>query len=143
MRTVAGILGTKGAAVWTISPDSTVRDALETLAEQNIGALVVVDGGDLVGIMSERDYARRVEIAERHAADVLVSEIMTPNVVTVGPEDRAESCLGMMTEYHIRHLPVVSGDEMIGLVSIGDVVKAVIDDLTALVDQLEAYITGR
>lgn len=142
MKSVASILDSKGRDVWTVTPDTTVHEALELMAERNVGALVVTAGAELAGIVSERDYARRVELAGRRAAEVAVSEIMTASVVTVEPALRAERCLALMTERRVRHLPVVDDGTLVGIVSIGDVVKAVIADLSTLVDQLERYIQG-
>jgi CBS domain-containing protein len=142
MKTVASILEKKGRDVHTISVEASVVEALEIMAAHNVGALVVMSGTDMAGIVSERDYARRVELAGRRAADVPVSAIMTTGVITIRPEDRAESCLALMTERHIRHLPVVADGSLVGLVSIGDIVKAVISDLSTLVGQLERYIRG-
>lgn len=143
MRTIASILDGKGRDVWTVPPDATVRRALEVMADKNVGALVVMDEDEVVGIISERDYARRVELGGKRAADVAVSDIMTSTVITVDPQQRAESCLTLMTDRRVRHLPVLSDGTVVGLVSIGDIVKAVISDLSDLVDQLEGYIQGR
>jgi CBS domain-containing protein len=143
MKTVAGILEGKGRDIWTIAPDASVYEALETMAAHNVGALVVRDGSEVVGIISERDYARRVELAGKKAADVSVSELMTAELITVGLDSRAEACLTLMTDNHIRHLPVEEDGDLVGLVSIGDIVKAVISDLSTLVEQLEGYIQGR
>ena len=143
MKTVASILEGKGSAVFEVAPGASVYEALQILAEKNVGALVVADQGRLVGIISERDYARKVVLADRSSKTTLVSEIMSSKVSAIAPTASLEECMELMTERHIRHLPVLVGDEIVGMVSIGDVVKAVIADLAAMVDQLEGYIRGR
>jgi len=143
MKTVASILAAKGSEVFQVAPGASVYGALEVLAEKNIGALAVVDGGKLAGIVSERDYARKVVLADRSSRHTLVSEIMTAKVNTVAPTASIDECMELMTQRHIRHLPVLDGDELVGMISIGDVVKAVIADLAAMVEQLDAYIRGR
>jgi CBS domain-containing protein len=142
-RKVAGILEEKGAGVWSVAPSDTVFSALETMAEHNIGALVAVDGGDLVGILSERDYARKVILLERDSKETLVSEIMTTELRTVGPASTVAECMELMTEHRIRHLPVLDdGGQLAGVISIGDVVKAMIAQQRDLIADLERYITG-
>jgi CBS domain-containing protein len=143
MKTVANILETKGSEVFEVGPGASVYEALNVLAEKNVGALVVTDGGKLAGIISERDYARKVVLVERSSRDTLVSEIMSSDVMTVAPTSSVDDCMELMTERHIRHLPVVDGGQLVGVISIGDVVKAVIADLAALVEQLDSYIRGR
>jgi len=143
MKTVASILEAKGSAVFKVGPGASVYEALQILAEKNVGALVVADEGRLVGIISERDYARKVVLVDRSSKATLVSEIMSSKVSAVAPTASLEACMELMTERHIRHLPVLEGDELVGMISIGDVVKAVIADLAAMVDQLESYIRGR
>jgi len=141
-RMLKGILDEKGSNVWSVGPDETVFDALETMAKHNIGALLVFDGGDLVGILSERDYARKVKLLERGSKDTRVSQIMTTEIRTVGSTSTVAECMEMMTEYRIRHLPVLDDDGRIaGLISIGDVVKAMIAQQRDMIDQLERYIT--
>jgi CBS domain-containing protein len=142
MGIVRGLLQTKGQAVWSIGPDATVYQALELLAEKNVGALLVRDAGELVGIISERDYARRVELQGKSSRDTRVEEIMTRRVVYVRPEQSVEECMALMTEKRVRHLPVIEGDQLIGVVSIGDVVKAIIAAQEFMIQQLENYITG-
>ena len=142
MKTVSDILAKKGSEVFTISPRQSVYEALQELAARNVGALVVVDDGTLDGIISERDYARKVILVERSSRDTLVSEIMTAKVETVAPSASTEYCMELMTRRRIRHLPVTDGDSLVGVVSIGDVVEAVISDLAALVEQLDGYIRG-
>lgn len=143
MKTVANILAVKGSDVFRVAPGASVFEALQMLAEKNIGALVVTEGGKLVGIISERDYARKVALVDRTSRDVLVSEIMSSDVKTVAPTASIEECMELMTERHIRHLPVLEDNELVGVISIGDVVKAVIADLAAMVEQLDSYIRGR
>jgi CBS domain-containing protein len=143
MKTVANILAVKGSEVFRVAPGASVYEALQILAEKNAGALVVTEGSKLVGIISERDYARKVALADRTSRDTLVSEIMSSDVKTVAPTASIEECMGLMTERHIRHLPVLVDNELVGVVSIGDVVKAVIADLAAMVEQLDSYIRGR
>ena len=143
MKTVANILAVKGSEVFRVAPGASVYEALQILAEKNTGALVVTEGGKLVGIISERDYARKVVLVDRSSRDTLVSEIMSSDVKTVAPTASIEECMELMTERHIRHLPVLEDDELVGVVSIGDVVKAVIADLAAMVEQLDSYIRGR
>jgi CBS domain-containing protein len=139
-KTVAGILELKGDQVWTIEPDATVYRALELMAERNVGAVVVVDGDELVGIMTERDYARKVVLLDRVSKTTEVAEIMTSELVTVSPQAGVDHCMALMTERRVRHLPVVDGGRLVGLVSIGDVVLAVIADREFMIDQLEQYI---
>lgn len=143
MKTVANILEVKGSETFEVGPEASVYEALNILADKNVGALVVTDSGKLVGVISERDYARKVVLVERSSHDTLVSEIMSSDVLTVGPTSSVEDCMELMTERHIRHLPVVEGGQLVGVISIGDVVKAVIADLAALVEQLDSYIRGR
>jgi CBS domain-containing protein len=142
VKTVANILTAKGHDIYQVAPDTSVFEALQIMADNNVGALVVMEGGTLVGILSERDYARKVVLEDRRSPDTPVSQIMTDEVTTVGPESPVEECMELMTERHIRHLPVVKDDQLVGVISIGDVVKTVIADLAALVDQLDSYIRG-
>jgi len=142
MKTVANILAAKGSDVFAIAPGASVYDALQLLADKNVGALAVVDDSKLVGIVSERDYARKVVLVDRSSRETPVSEIMSAKVKTVAPTASLEDCMELMTERHIRHLPVLDGDELVGMISIGDVVKAVIADLAAMVEQLDNYIRG-
>jgi len=143
MKTVANILDAKGSETFEVDPGASVYEALNILADKNVGALVVTDGGTLVGIISERDYARKVVLVERRSRDTLVSEIMSSDVMTVDPTSSVDDCMELMTERHIRHLPVLEGGRLVGVISIGDVVKAVIADLATLVEQLDSYIRGR
>ena len=141
-RTVQQLLEAKEASdVWVVTPDTSVYAALELMAEKNIGAVLVVDDGALVGILSERDYARKVILLDRGSKDTAVAEIMSPHPLTVAPEATTGECMQLMTDNRFRHLPVMHGTRAIGLVSIGDVVRAVIDEQQFLIDQLEGYIT--
>jgi CBS domain-containing protein len=142
MRTVKDILRTKGADVWSVAPDDTVYDALTFMAEKNIGAVLVMEDQRLVGILSERDYARKVDLLGKRAADTPVGAIMTQRVVCVRLDETVEECMALMTDKRVRHLPVLEGDRVIGVVSIGDVVKSIISEQEFIIGQLEHYITG-
>lgn len=142
MITARDILRAKGPQVWSISPDATVFSALELMAEKNIGALVVLDGESLAGIFSERDYARKVILKGKASKETSVREIMTSEVTTVRPSQSVDECMALMTDKRVRHLPVFEGDKLVGLISIGDVVKAVISEREFTIKQLESYITG-
>ncbi len=142
MNKIRDLLHYKSGDVWTIGPRATVYEALELLAEKNIGALPVVDKGRLVGIFSERDYARKCILLGRHSRETLVSELMTSPVVTIDPNFSIEQCLVMMTERQFRHLPVVEGEQLTGIVSIGDIGRWVIAEQGATIHDLEGYITG-
>ncbi len=142
MKTVKQILDGKGHATWSVAPDSLVYDALQLMADKEIGALLVVDNGKLVGVISERDYARKVILKGKSSLDTPVKEVMTPNVVWVKPEQTVEECMALVTEKRTRHLPVLVNDQIAGIVSIGDLVKAVIDEKDFTIRQLESYITG-
>lgn len=142
MRTVKDILRTKGTDIWSVSPDATVYDALTFMAEKNIGAVLVMEDDRLVGILSERDYARKVDLLGKRAAETPVREIMTERVVCVRPDETVEECMALMTDKRVRHLPVLEGNRVIGVVSIGDVVKSIISEQEFIIGQLEHYITG-
>jgi CBS domain-containing protein len=139
---VGSILAHKGSAVWSIAPNSMVFDAIQLMADKNVGALPVVDNGQLVGMISERDYTRKVILKGKSSKDTPVREIMTQELVSVNAADSVSECMRVMTDSRIRHLPVMEGKEMIGLVSIGDLVKWIISVQTATIDALEKYITG-
>jgi CBS domain-containing protein len=141
-RTVAHLIASKGSDVWSVPPDASVYEALETMAEHNVGALIVVDGGRLVGILSERDYARKVILLARGSRETRVDEIMTPDPITVATTTTISECMQLMTDNRFRHLPVVEDDEIAGVVSIGDVVRGVIEAQQFMIEQLESYITG-
>lgn len=142
MINVRDILRTKGTDVFAIAPDATMYDALSLMSEKNVGAVLVMDEGKLAGILSERDYARKVDLLGKTAADTPVRELMTARVVGVRPGTTVEECMALMTDKHIRHLPVVDGDQVVGVISIGDVVKAIISEKEVMIEQLENYITG-
>ena len=142
MINVRDILQDKGREIWKVSPQTTVFDALKLMADRNIGALLVLDGERLAGIFSERDYARKVILKGKASKDTAVAEIMTAVVVTVCLSHTVEECMELMTSNRIRHLPVVEGEELAGVISIGDVVKAIISDREFTIKQLENYITG-
>ena len=142
MIAVRDILQRKGNQVWSVAPDSTVYDALMLMAEQNVGALLVLDREKIVGIFSERDYARKIILKGKASKETSVDEIMTSEVTTVHPGQSVEECMALMTDKRIRHLPVLEGEKLAGLISIGDVVKAIISDREFIIKQLEGYITG-
>jgi CBS domain-containing protein len=142
MGTVGEMLRNKGRDVWSVAPDDLVYDALVLMADKNIGAVLVIDGDDLVGILSERDYARRVVLQGKSSKETPVQDIMTDRVVCVRAEDTAEQCMALMTDKHVRHLPVLEDDQLIGVISIGDVVKAIIPAKEFIIEQLEGYIRG-
>ena len=142
MATVRDMLKTKGFEVWSVTPDQSVFDALKLMAEKNVGAVLVMDSDRLIGILSERDYARKVVLHGKSSAGTPVREIMTGPVMCVGPEDSAEQVMALITERHIRHLPVLEDGKLIGLISIGDVVKATIAQKEFIIEQLEQYVKG-
>jgi len=142
MYTVRHLLHEKGNRVWTISPQATVYEALQLMAEHNLGALVATANDNVVGIFSERDYARKVALLGRASKTALIHELMTTEVLYVGPDDTMENCMALMTEHRTRHLPVLEGGKLVGLVSIGDVVKAVISAHEFTIRELERYIHG-
>ena len=139
MKTVRELLRRKGYEVWSIGPDDTVFDALKLMAEKNIGALLVIDTDKLMGVLSERDYARKVILVGKSSKDTPVRDIMSTKVVHVEPDLSLEGCMVLMTERHVRHLPVLDGDHLIGVISIGDVVNAVIAEQRFIIDQLKAF----
>ncbi|HVQ25463.1 MAG TPA: CBS domain-containing protein [Planctomycetota bacterium] len=139
MTTIRQILAGK-PDIYSIEPDATVLDALRLLEQKNVGALLVMRGGVLSGIFSERDYARRMILHGRSSKETKVREVMTPDVFVISPDTTSGECMVHMTDRHIRHLPVVEGGRVVGVISIGDVVRTVIDDLRFTVRQLESYI---
>ena len=134
------LLEGKGGKVWSVHPDDTVLDAIKLLAEKDIGALIVVKDDKPVGIFTERDYARNVYLKGRSSLDTAVRDIMVAPVICVSPNQTIEECMAVMTARHFRHLPVMDGDELVGMVSIGDLVKSVIADQQFTIEQLEQYI---
>lgn len=142
MHTVSQLLDAKGQEVWSVAPDTTVYDALVLMAEKNCGALIVLEEGKLVGIFSERDYARKIILKGKASKDTAVSEIMSTQIVFVRLEHSINECMALMTAKRIRHLPVLTGDKVVGMISIGDVVKAIISEQEFTIKQLEVYITG-
>ena len=142
MKTVKDILDAKGHEVWSVPPSTTVLQALELMAERDIGAVLVLDAEKLVGLLSERDYARKVVLLGRSSRDSQVADVMTSSIVCVSPERSVEECMALMTDKRLRHLPVIDHKKVIGLVSIGDLVKATIADHEFTIAQLQSYITG-
>ena len=142
MDSVSQLLKAKGRDVWTIPSDSKVFEALELMAEKNCGALLVLEADKLVGIFSERDYARKVILKGKSSKDLPVKSIMSRQVVYVGPEQTVEECMALMTSERCRHLPVLENDRLVGVISIGDVVKAIISEQEFMIKQLTNYITG-
>jgi CBS domain-containing protein len=143
MRSVAEILKSKAdQTVYTITPAASVFDAVKLMAEKNIGALVVIEEEKIVGIITERDYARKIVLMARSSKDTRVREIMSSSVMQVRPDQRSVECMALMTEHRLRHLPVVDSDKLIGVVSIGDLVKDIISQQEFVIDQLEHYISG-
>ncbi|MEN8239153.1 MAG: CBS domain-containing protein [Actinomycetota bacterium] len=141
-KTVGNVIDEKGHDIWSIDSARSVYEALEMMADKNVGALVVYSGDAFSGIMSERDYARKVILVSKGSRKTPVSEIMTPDPVTVERADTVASCMQLMTDKRIRHLPVIEDGTLVGIISIGDVVRAVIEEQKFLIDQLESYITG-
>ncbi|MDP3683051.1 MAG: CBS domain-containing protein [Ignavibacteria bacterium] len=142
MKTVQQILAKKGNGIFTIAPNATMYDALKLMADSDVGALLVLEDEKVAGILSERDYARKVILKGKLSKETLVSEIMTEDVVKVTPSTLVEECMAVMTAKHIRHLPVEENGKLLGLVSIGDVVSAVIDEEEFVIEQLTSYIKG-
>jgi len=142
MQTVRQVLQGKGREVATIGPEMSVYDALALMADKGIGALVVTQGPAVVGLISERDYARNVALKGRNSRETPVGDIMTSRVACVGPDQTVQECMTIMTEMRVRHLPVMEGEALAGLVSIGDLVKAIIEEQEALIEHLVRYING-
>ena len=142
MTTVRHLLGSKKPALFTIGPDAPVLEAVRSMAEHGVGALLVMRGDALAGIISERDYARKVVLLGRASADTPIAQIMSSPVVTVSPDTNVQRCMVLMTERRIRHLPVVENGRVIGVVSIGDLVKSVIQEQQRTIEELESYIHG-
>ena len=142
MKTVSRVLRAKGDQIFSIGPDRNVFEALGEMSERDVGALIVMEDGNVVGIFSERDYARKIILAGKSSHETAVREIMTSRVVFARPELTLEECLALMTDKRIRHLPVMQGEDLVGVVSIGDLVKGIIDDQRFLISQLEGYVSG-
>lgn len=140
---VRAVLSHKGDRVWSISPEATVFDAIELMSEKNIGALPVIECGKVVGIISERDYTRKVALKGKSSKRTLVKEIMYSPIISASPDDTVEECLRSMTEHRVRHLPVLDGERMTGILSIGDLVNWTISAQTATISHLESYIAGQ
>lgn len=142
MQNVRDVVRRKGSDVWSVQPETSIFDALKLMAERNIGAVLVVDRtGGPIGVFSERDYARKVVLKGKHSQDTEVGEVMSKGVLTVSPARSIDDCMKLMIEKHVRHLPVVEEETVVGMISIGDVVKAALADREALVEQLQEYIT--
>lgn len=142
MQNVGDILAHKGQRIWSVSPDTTVYDAIKTMSEKEIGSVLVLDGEKLVGIVTERDYARKVALEDKSSRQLRVKDIMTSKVLCVSPERTIEECMALMSGQRARHLPVLDHKKVIGIISIGDLVKAIIHEQQVLIDQLQHYITG-
>ncbi len=143
MTTVSQLLDEKGRSVWTVSPQAKVITALKLMAKKNVGALAVTQKGRLVGIISERDYARKVVLRARSSLETPIKDIMTRSVYYVSPDTSAQECMALMTKNRIRHLPVIDEDKLAGLISIGDIVRSVISEQKVAIDHLENYIMGK
>jgi CBS domain-containing protein len=143
MRTVGDILDAKGSEIYSISPDATVYEALSRMAEKNVGSMLVFEGSDLVGLISERDYSRKTILKGKFSKETAVREIMTTELISVHPDDDIEECMELFTDKHVRHLPVVEEGKVVGLVSIGDIVKNIIDYKEFIIEELENYIKGQ
>jgi CBS domain-containing protein len=142
MKHASDLLRRKGRDIWSVSPDSTVYHAIDLMAQKGIGALLVMEGENLVGIVSERDYARKVILRGKSSRETLVREIMSTPVICVAPDLTIEETMSIMTENRVRHLPVIVGERVVGVISIGDVVRGIIDDQEFQIHELTKYITG-
>jgi CBS domain-containing protein len=143
MTTIQRLLDNKGHTVWSIPPDASVFEAVQLMADKRVGALMVVDQNELVGVISERDYAREIVLKDRSSRDTPVRSIMTHRVLYVRPQQTLEECMALMTEKHLRHLPVLDDGRLVGVISMRDVVKDLIAEKEFLIEQLEHYITDR
>jgi CBS domain-containing protein len=139
---ISEILSSKGSTVWSISPDATVYEAIALMADKNVGAVLVTEGDKLVGILSERDYTRKVVLKGKSSRTTAVKEILSSNVIHVTPSHTVEECMRLMTDHHVRHLPVLEDDKLVGIVSIGDLVNWIISAQHTAISQLQTYITG-
>lgn len=142
MINIGSLIKTSNRGIFSVSPSTTVLDALRYMSEKNIGAVLVIDMGRLAGIFSERDYARKVVLQGRSSQTTTVSEVMVPRLITVEAEQALDVCMQLMTDHRIRHLPVLDKGELVGIISIGDVVRQMIVEQKMLIEQLEAYIRG-
>ncbi len=142
MKTIKQLLAEKGSEIWSIGPQETVLQAIRDMAEKGIGALVVLDNGKLVGIISERDYARKVILRSKASHDTKVAEIMTTPVVCGRLDQTVDECMALITDKRVRHLPIIEQDQVIGVISIGDLVKSIIAEQQFVIEQLEHYISG-
>jgi CBS domain-containing protein len=142
MHNIDTLLKDKGKDIWSIGPQETAFKALETMAQRNVGALLVIDKGKLIGIFSERDYARKVILKGKSSKDTTVGELMTPDVFYASPENTLQETMALMTAKHIRHMPVLRDDRLIGMVTLGDVVKQIISEQKFTITELEKYIAG-
>ena len=140
--TISEILNHKGANVYSVAPDTTVFDAIQLMSDKNVGALLVIDHGKLVGIISERDYTRKVALKGKSSKQTKVREILSEQLIRISPSHSIEDCMRLMTEHRIRHLPVLNGDEIVGIISIGDLVNWIISAQTNTIYQLQTYISG-
>jgi CBS domain-containing protein len=141
-ETIASILRNKGGEIWSVDPEGTVYDAIAMMADKGIGALLILSEGKLVGVLSERDYARKIILQGRSSKSTRVREIMTGDPVTVTPEHTVDECMRIITHHRVRHLPVMDGDRLLGVISIGDLVNAIIASQAQTIDHLHTYITG-
>jgi CBS domain-containing protein len=142
MHNIDTLLKNKGQEIWSIGPQETAFKALETMAQRNVGALLVIDKGKLIGIFSERDYARKVILKGKSSKETTVGELMTPNVFYASPDNTLQETMALMTAKHIRHMPVLKDDRLIGMVTLGDVVKQIISEQKFTIKELEKYISG-
>jgi CBS domain-containing protein len=140
--TIADIISTKGGTVWSISPRSTVFEAIQLMANKNVGALLVMERGQVIGILSERDYTRKVALKGKSSKDTSVNEILSGRVISVSPDQSIDECMRLMSTHRIRHLPVIEGDQLMGIISIGDLVNWIISAQTSTIHQLQTYISG-
>lgn len=139
---ISALLHRKSSALWSVTPDTTVFDAIKLMAEKNIGALLVMNGDQLAGLFTERDYTRKIALAGKTSRDTRIAEVMTGKIVTISPDDFVEDGMKLMTEHRVRHLPVVENARVIGLISIGDLVNWIISTQSSEIEQLEKYIAG-
>jgi CBS domain-containing protein len=140
--TISEILSHKGNTVWSISPDATVFEAILMMTDKNVGALLVTENNKLVGIVSERDYTRKVIVKGKASKTTAVREILSSHVIHVSPSHTVQECMRLMTDHHFRHLPVLDGDRIVGIISIGDLVNWIISAQSTTISQLQTYITG-